>query len=132
MGKTVLESRLFKQELAGGAILDVGLYPVSFSRLVAGVALGKKFLNPQIVEAEAKIGETGVDEISYATLDFDGKIIAKVSTAIRQNMSNNALITGTKGSIEMNNPWQPGREGGPYHSTISIIIDNFVVKPFLF
>ena len=36
MGKTVPESRLFQKELAGGAILDVGLYPVSFSRLIAG------------------------------------------------------------------------------------------------
>jgi len=124
MGKTVPESRLFRKELAGGAILDVGLYPVSFSRLVAGKALGKKFMNPVILDAVAKIGETGVDEISHATLDFDGKITADASTAIRQNMDNNAIITGTKGSIVMNDPWQPGRNGGPYHSTISIIKDD--------
>ena len=45
-GKILPESRLFRQDLAGGAILDVGLYPISFSRLIAGTALGKKFINP--------------------------------------------------------------------------------------
>ena len=39
-------------------------------------------------------------------------------------MDNNALITGTKGSLEMNDPWCPGRDGGPYHSKITIITDN--------
>jgi|TARA_B110000263_G_scaffold98719_1_gene86266 predicted dehydrogenase len=120
MGKTVTEHRLFRKDLAGGAILDVGLYPISFSRLVAGVALGKKYINPKIIEAKGKIGETGVDEISHATLEFDGKITAEVSTAIRETMANNAVITGSKGTITMNIPWQPGREGGPYHSTITI------------
>ena len=124
MGKTLPQSRLFRKDLAGGAILDVGLYPVSFSRLVAGAALGKKFMNPIILEANAKIGETGVDEISHATLDFDGKIIAQASTAIRQTMDNKALITGTLGSLEMSDPWCPGRDSGPYHSTITTIING--------
>ena len=43
--KTVYTSRLFRTDLAGGAILDVGLYPISFSRLIAGAAVEKKFVN---------------------------------------------------------------------------------------
>ena len=35
------ESRLFKNDLAGGGILDVGCYPVSLARLIAGVAHGQ-------------------------------------------------------------------------------------------
>ena len=43
MGKTIPDHRLFNKNLAGGGILDVGLYPISFSRLIAGVATGDKF-----------------------------------------------------------------------------------------
>ena len=121
MGKTVPESRLFQKELAGGAILDVGLYPVSFSRMIAGLANGKNFINPKNVTGNAKIGETGVDEISHGILEFENDIIAEVSTAIRENMINNAVIIGSEGKIELDQPWAPGRDGGPYHSTIKII-----------
>ena len=120
MGKTIPESRLFRTDLAGGAILDVGLYPISFSRMIAGAALGKKFINPKSITGTATIGETGVDEISYTTLEFENGIIAEASTAIREEMKNNAIITGTKGTIELDQPWSPGREGGPYHSTFKV------------
>ena len=119
-GKTLPESRLFQKELAGGAILDVGLYPVSFSRLIAGLANGKKFINPKHITGNAIIGETGVDEVSHGILEFENDIIAEVSTAIREKMINNAVIIGNEGRIELDQPWTPGRNGGPYHSTIKI------------
>jgi len=124
MKKVIPNSRLFDKNLAGGAILDVGLYPISFSRLIAGVASGKKYLNPFTIDAEARIGETGVDEISTATLQFDNNITAEVSTSILQNMTNNAIIEGTDGYIELDQPWSPGRDGGPYHSIIKINING--------
>ena len=124
MKKIIPNSRLFDKNLAGGAILDVGLYPISFSRLIAGAATGKKFLNPIEIEAEARIGETGVDEITTANLRFDNNITAKVSTAILQNMKNNAIIEGSEGSIELDQPWAPGRDGGPYHSKIIMNVNK--------
>lgn len=120
MGKTVPESRLFRTDLAGGAILDVGVYPISFSRMVAGAALGKKFINPKSITGTATMGETEVDEIAHATLEFENGIIAEASTAIREEMKNNAIITGTKGTIKLDQPWAPGKEGGPYHSTFKV------------
>ena len=119
-GKTIPESRIFNKELTGGAILDVGLYPISFSRLISGVATGEKFLEPNFINAEGRIGDTGVDEVAYANLEFKNGIKAKVSTAIRESMKNNAIIIGSKGTIELPDPWMPGRNGGPYHAKIII------------
>ena len=124
MGKTIPEHRLFNKDLAGGGILDVGLYPISFSRLVAGVASNKKFLDPEFLNVEAKIGETGVDEIAHANIKFKNGIKATVSTAIRENMKNHAVINGTKGIIELPDPWMPGKNGGPYNAKIIIKKNN--------
>ena len=121
MQQIISDHRLFDKNLAGGAILDVGLYPVSLSRMVAGAAVGKKFINPISISAKAKIGETGVDEIASAILTFENEIIAEVSTAIMQNMDNNAVIEGEIGKIIIDNPWMPGKDGGPYHTKIRII-----------
>ena len=121
MQKVIPDHRLFDKKLAGGAILDVGLYPVSLSRMVAGAAVGKKFINPISISAKARIGETGVDEISSATLKFENNIIAEVSTAIMQNMDNNAIIEGEVGKIIIDDPWMPGKDGGPYNTKIRVI-----------
>ena len=80
--------------------------------MVAGVASGKKFLNPVKLTGSATIGETGVDEVAHAKFEFENGIVAEASTAIREEMTNNAIITGSKGTIEMNEPWTPGKEGG--------------------
>ena len=124
MQKVIPDHRLFDKKLAGGAILDVGLYPVSLSRIVAGAAIGKKFTNPISISAKARIGETGVDEISSATLKFENNIIAEVSTAIMQNMDNNAIIEGEVGKIIIDDPWMPGKDGGPYNTKIRVIKDG--------
>ena len=121
MKKVIPQHRLFNKDLAGGAILDVGLYPVSFSRMIAAVNSEKKFINPIKISANAKLGQTGVDEISSATMEFDNGVIAEVQTAIMKNMDNNAVIIGSMGKIILDNPWMPGRNGGPYHANIKII-----------
>ena len=124
MTKVIPKHRLFNKDLAGGAILDVGLYPVSFSRMIAGVNSGKKFLNPKKIFAEAKVGETGVDEVSSAFMEFDNGLAAEAHTAIMKNMDNNAIIEGSDGKIIVDDPWMPGRNGGPYYSIIRIIKNN--------
>ena len=119
-GKTDPTSRLFNTGLAGGAILDVGLYPISFSRLIAGAVSGLPFMNPKNMAGNAKIGSTGVDETAHATLYFENDVIAEASTSITEDFMNTATLKGEKGSIVLNNPWQPGKEGGPYRCLISI------------
>ena len=53
------KSRLLDPELGGGGILDVGCYPVSMSRLIAGAATGAPFANPLKLAAIGHLGETG-------------------------------------------------------------------------
>ncbi|MEM7445596.1 MAG: aldo/keto reductase [Pseudomonadota bacterium] len=117
-------SRVFDRSLGGGAILDVGIYPVSLARLVAGAALGRPFDNPNVVKAVGHIGESGVDEEAYALLRFGSGIVAECSTAVRKAMDNSATITGTAGTIHLPDPWIPGRNAGPSDARIVVTIDG--------
>ena len=100
------KSRLYNPDLGGGAILDVGCYPVSFSSLIANLDQSN-LDNPEIVDVSGSICETGVDEIAYSTLIFKKKFTAKIGAAIRLNMKNQTLIIGSKGNILINSPWLP-------------------------
>ena len=66
MPKFMPEHRLFANELAGGGILDVGGYPVSMSRFIAGAAAGKPFLDPIKVIGTAHLDAEGTDDWSAA------------------------------------------------------------------
>jgi predicted dehydrogenase/aryl-alcohol dehydrogenase-like predicted oxidoreductase len=107
------EGRLFKNALGGGGILDVGCYPVSLARLVAGAAAGEPFAEPEEVEAVGQLTETGVDAWTAAVLRFPGGIVAQVSTSVQVQLTNDAAIFGSEGRIHVPQPWQPGRFGPP-------------------
>ena len=106
------QGRLFKNALGGGGILDVGCYPVSASRLIAGAARGKPFLDPTEVKGCGHLGETGVDEWAVASLKFEGDILAQVATGVALNQANTIEVYGTEGHIVVPWPWIPAREGG--------------------
>jgi aryl-alcohol dehydrogenase-like predicted oxidoreductase len=97
--------------LAGGGILDVGCYPVSAARLVAGAAQNKPFLDPVEVKGAAYLCETGVDAYAAAVLRFDGDILAEVSGGTGLRMMNAATleIWGSEGRIYLPDPWCPSR-----------------------
>ena len=124
------DGRLLNNNLAGGGILDVGGYPVSLARLVAGVAVGEPFADPTAVSGAAYLGATGVDEWAAATLKFDGGIVAQVRCGVRLNATNGVTVYGTDGRIEIDSPWIPMREGG--RETIRVVrgkeIEEVVVE----
>ena len=103
------ESRLFNKNLGGGAILDVGCYPASYSLLLADLNKNNN-LDPKIIDVSGSICKTGVDEVAYATLLFKNNIVAKIGAAIRLKMNNQTLITGSKGSILVTTPWLPEKK----------------------
>jgi predicted dehydrogenase/aryl-alcohol dehydrogenase-like predicted oxidoreductase len=113
MPKFLAEHRLYANALAGGGILDVGGYPVSMARLIAGAAAGKDFLEPDRVAGVGHLGESGVDEWASAVLHFPNDIIAEVSCSISLNQDNVLRIIGTKGRIEVKDFWfASGHKGG--------------------
>ncbi|MFI7066542.1 aldo/keto reductase [Kribbella sp. NPDC050124] len=111
------ESRIFADELAGGGILDVGGYPVSYARLIAGAATGQPYADPAAVTAVGHVGETGADEWSVATLFFDGGVTAQVSTGVRLQDQNQVRIFGSEGYLVIEDPWFGG-DGKPTHVTL--------------
>jgi predicted dehydrogenase/aryl-alcohol dehydrogenase-like predicted oxidoreductase len=99
------EHRLFANNLAGGGILDVGGYPVSMSRFIAGAAAGRPFLDPVKVSGAAHLGKERTDEWSAALLQFDNGIIAQVSCAVFVALDNVLRVHGSTGRIEVPNFW---------------------------
>lgn len=107
------DHRTYANALAGGGILDVGCYPVSMARLVAGVAQGTAFADPVSVKGAATLGPTGVDEWASAVLHFAGGLIAEVSCSVSLLQDNVLRIYGSAGRIEVADFWfASGRQGG--------------------
>jgi aryl-alcohol dehydrogenase-like predicted oxidoreductase/predicted dehydrogenase len=105
--------RHYANALGGGGILDVGCYPVSFARLVAGAVDGEPFSNPVEVKGVAHLNAvTGVDEYAAAVLKFANGIVAQVATGVGVNQDNSARIYCTDGWIHIPWSWIPAREGG--------------------
>lgn len=84
--------RLLDPQLGGGALLDVGIYPVSFASFVFGC-------QPTTIHSIGQMGETGVDERFSLLFGYEGGRTASLNGSVRLQMRNNALILGTKGSI---------------------------------
>lgn len=104
------DHRLLANDLAGGGIMDVGCYPTSMVRLIAGAAAGKPFLDPIKVAGAAVLGErTGVDEWASAVLTFENDIIAEISCSVQVAQENVLRIVGTGGRIEVKDFWFAGR-----------------------
>jgi predicted dehydrogenase/aryl-alcohol dehydrogenase-like predicted oxidoreductase len=111
--------RILANNMGGGGILDVGCYPVSFARMMAGAAIGKHFDEPIEVKASGTLNKnTGADEWTAATLKFPSGIVAQVSTSVLVNQDNSARIYGSEGWIHMPDPWIPSRDGSTTYFTV--------------
>jgi predicted dehydrogenase/aryl-alcohol dehydrogenase-like predicted oxidoreductase len=104
--------RIAEASLAGGGILDVGCYVMSFARLVAGVARGREFAEPVEIKGVGKVGKTGIDEWAGAVMKFEGDVVAQLSCGVQVNQESAARIYGSEGWIHLPSPWVPSREGG--------------------
>ena len=99
------KSRLFNKELGGGAILDVGCYPLSF------ISLFNKE-NKKIIfnKKTIKNYSTNVDIQASANLTLNDKINCKIKVSFKENLKNFSKVYGSKGSLIINEPWLPKKE----------------------
>ncbi|MFP4581158.1 MAG: Gfo/Idh/MocA family protein [Candidatus Sumerlaeia bacterium] len=89
------EKRHFNPALAGGGLLDVGVYPISFAAMVFGGGM------PDRIGGLADLGETGVDEQAVMTLGFGPEKLALLACGVRTSTPQAARVIGSKGSIEI-------------------------------
>ena len=108
-------SRLFAPELAGGALLDLGVYPVSYASFVLGT--------PTRMSAAGTLTETGVDRQVSAVLEYASGATALVTTTLAARTPTRASISGTDARVELAGPFYTpqvvrliGRDGEVFES----------------
>ncbi|AKG35298.1 Gfo/Idh/MocA family protein [Paenibacillus durus] len=91
-----VKNRFFSKDLAGGALLDIGTYALSFTRF---------FLSqqPHEVLTTVKTFETGVDEQSGIILKNDADEMAVISLTMRAKMPKRGVVAGELGFITVDN-----------------------------
>ena len=103
--KINVKNRLFNREMGGGAILDLGCYPVSFSTLIASQELKVDFNKVKVLDKKVKIGDTGVDIDASAELHFENNFTSKISTSFKKNLGRKSKIRGTNGELIIEDTW---------------------------
>jgi predicted dehydrogenase len=93
-------SRLYAPALAGGALLDIGVYGVSFASMLLG--------SPASVSASAHIGTTGVDERTAVSLSYPGGAVAALTCSITTSSPHLAYVTGSDGYVTVGPPFWLG------------------------
>lgn len=97
MGTVLPDHRLFNPALGGGALLDVGIYPLSLASNLFGT--------PNRIASLANLGSTGVDEENAFILGYENGEMALCSSDIQAHTPWEATIIGTAGSIKIHTPW---------------------------
>jgi predicted dehydrogenase len=86
-------SRLRDRRLGGGALYDVGIYPVTFAHLFLGT--------PATVQAWARMSDGGVDENTGMLFGYDGGAVAALTCSLLGDTPRRGAVTGTLGRIEV-------------------------------
>ena len=102
------EHRLYRPELGGGALLDLGIYPIQLDSMVLGA--------PTSITAVGGMTETGVDAYATLVIGHGPAVQSTLSTTILARTPTTASIIGTEARIEL---------GSPFHIPTSLVLaDN--------
>ena len=87
---------MFDPERAGGALMHLGVYPISLARHLLGPVVS--------VEAMGRIGETGVDEDTVVVMRHESGAISTSRSSLRTADPNGITIYGTDGVLDIDGP----------------------------
>ena len=99
------DSRLFDKKLGGGAILDVGCYPLSILNLFYKDPDSYNFLN-----TKGTLTHTNVDDFAEAEIEINKKVKCQIRVSFKENYQNKTIIEGQKGKLIINSPWLPEKQ----------------------
>jgi predicted dehydrogenase len=91
------EHRLWNPALGGGALLDLGVYVVSFAHMLLGV--------PESVTVHGSLAPTGVDADAALLLGYSDGAHALLTCSLTSTPETRAVVIGTKGRIEVPEPF---------------------------
>lgn len=89
--------RLHEPALGGGALLDLGIYPLSFASHIFG--------SPARITARGTLTELGVDELTAIVLEYESGAQASLHTGFLTPGPNVASVVGTEGRIDIDEVW---------------------------
>jgi predicted dehydrogenase len=93
------KDRWLNPELAGGTLLDMGVYPIAVSQWIMGQ-------NPKSFSAQAYLGSTGVDELTAAVLKYENGVISQFNSNFITDGVNDFYIYGSIGHVRIHaNYW---------------------------
>lgn len=87
------QHRLYDPKLGGGALLDLGIYPLTFAILFLGF--------PKKYTSDAQLADTGVDVLDALVLSYENQAMASLICGIVANKPKEAWIVGTEGYIKV-------------------------------
>jgi len=88
--------RMADPHLAGGALLDVGVYTINFALMVLGDQIEK-------IDSSVMFTETGVDAQNSIVFEYKGKAMAMLHSSQMASTDRRGMIFGDKGYIEVKN-----------------------------
>ena len=97
------ENIRLRTDVEGGALMDVGCYCVSGSRLLAG--------EPSTASAEAWFGPSGTDWVFAGTLRFPGDVVAQFDCGTALPERDELEVIGSEGSLFLDDPWHCNAPG---------------------
>ena len=87
------DTRWFNRSLGGGALLDVGIYPINYATMILG-------FDVEDIKTTAYLGEAGTDEHHSIILSYrGGRRLASLSASVVSDTGNGAVISGEYGKI---------------------------------
>lgn len=88
------KERLYKKEQGGGALLDLGVYPITMAHYFMG--------KPNQIEVLSHFTKEGVDETTSMVFKYNSGVNALLNCSISAHGTNEFLISGTKGWLRLN------------------------------